>query len=165
MLLNAEDFFKRTSFVSQSDESDLENGQTKTAVARVNATGYWDELETEEFIAVSLMLASSAPDLKELVKPHDGEAVIDTDDLRNSDIPSLMVSNNRQQDVVIVSEEQFADISPGDTVKVEFSLNTDEQGNRHLNGRRIERIQPEEVDYERVEFTPEEVGAVEAPEA
>jgi hypothetical protein len=144
-ILNANDFAARTFFISEEEEEMLRQGESLMVEANVNFVGYWDGDNTQEFVGVAAMLDSHADQVKELAFWEDGEAVIDTDDLQSSSIPSLTVSNNRDMGIINVRKEEYESLAPGDRVKVEVSLGTDAEGNEYLNGRNLKRLQPKEA--------------------
>ncbi len=145
-ILNANQFASRTFFISEEEEEILRNEESLTIEANVNAKTYWDDDNSQEFLAVACMLDSHANDVKELAYwGENGEPVIDTDDLQSSNIPSLTITNSHERGIINVPKREFDKIAPGDKVRVEVRLNTDDEGNEYLNGRNVERIQPKKA--------------------
>jgi hypothetical protein len=160
MLLNANEFAARTTFLSGSDEQKLESGNALKVRANVNFKGHWDPNQEQEFLGIAVMRESDISKLKDLVQVRDGEPMIETDDLRDSEIPSLTVTNNHDREIINVSREQYEAIAPGDEVEVEVRLNSDESGAEYLNGRNVQRVEPENAQTAQVDELanePEEV--------
>lgn len=130
-ILDAKDFVNRTTFISEEEEDVLANEYLEFE-AIVNASGT-DNGET--WVACSLMLDS---DYESLVDLMDDDMNIDTDDLRNSSIPSFITRNNNTRGIINITEEQARRIRPGKRVLLDVTLNTDDQGTRYLNGAVIE---------------------------
>lgn len=165
MLLNANEFAQRTTFLSSSDEQKLESGQALEVNANVNFKGYWDPNSEQEFLGIAVMRESDLSKLKDLVQMHDGEPMIETDDLRDSQIPSLTVTNNHDREIINVTQEEYDAIAPGDEVKVEIRLGSDDEGNEYLNGRNVRRVSPDTAETANVSELAEEPKEQEVPDA
>lgn len=160
MLLNANEFAQRTTFLSESDERTLQSGNALKVRANVNFKGYWDPNSEQEFLGIAVMRESDIDKLQELVQIQDGEPMIETRNLRDSEIPSLTVTNNHDREIINVSREQYEAIAPGDEVEVEVRLNSDDSGAEYLNGRNVKRVEPENAQTANVDelaHEPEEV--------
>lgn len=144
--LNAEQFFNRTQFITEEDEQELKNGVPlvfdEVPVYAVQEMS----LPMEYFVGVSLMLESQLPEIGQLVDQSGESPTIETDDLIDGDIRSVICNNGQTNDgtkITNVPSDLFYQLSPGDFVKVKVRMSQDDSGDWYLNGQVLDVQQRE----------------------
>lgn len=139
--LNAEQFFNRTSFITESDEEELKNGIPLTFDEVPVYAIQEMEAPMEYFVGVSLMLESDIPSLGRLVDQSGEQPTIETDDIIAGDIRSVICNNGEDSEgtkITNVPSSLFFRLSPGDLVKVKVRMSQDENGEWYLNGQLLD---------------------------